>query len=231
MASAARATRPTFAPNPRRRALLAKIHVALKELGLTDDDYRAVLFRVTGKASATACSDSKLEEVVKELQAKGFKPKPKAHAADHPVARKARALWISLHHLNVISNPAEEALEAFARAQLRVEKLQWANQSQGYKLIEALKAMAERAGWEQTIDPVAKVGATLILQKRLVDAILVKLKKAGLAAEAWTLEQAAWSLCGMASPQERGWMKWELGELEAIARSFGNILRSGGDRA
>jgi hypothetical protein len=30
-------------------------------------------------------------------------------------------------------------------------KMQWANQAQAYKLIEALKAIAQRNGWDQRI--------------------------------------------------------------------------------
>ncbi|MFX8708345.1 regulatory protein GemA, partial [Acinetobacter baumannii] len=67
----------------------------------------------------------------------------------HPMARKARALWISLHKLGVVHNPSEQALEAFAKRQLGCEKLVWARQSDAYRLIEALKSMAERAGWRQ----------------------------------------------------------------------------------
>ena len=39
-----------------RRALIAKIKIAQKELGLDDATYRAVLERVTGKRSCTECS-------------------------------------------------------------------------------------------------------------------------------------------------------------------------------
>lgn len=35
-----------------RSPLLAKIHIARKDLGLDEDTYRAVLIRITGKRSA-----------------------------------------------------------------------------------------------------------------------------------------------------------------------------------
>ena len=79
----------------------------------------------------------------------GAAPASKPRAADHPVALKARALWISLHHLGVVRDASDRALEAFAKRQLSVERLQWADQSQGFRLIEALKAMGGRAGWVQ----------------------------------------------------------------------------------
>ena len=35
------------------------------------------------------------------------------------MARKARALWISLYHLGAVHNPSEEALEAMARNEVQ----------------------------------------------------------------------------------------------------------------
>ena len=78
-------------------------------------------------------------------------------------------MWISLYNLGAVRNPSEEALEAFATRQLRVERLQWANQSHCYKLIEALKAMAERAGWHQCFgELVAEGQQTRTLMHRLI---------------------------------------------------------------
>lgn len=146
----------------RRRKLLGAVHLAAKAAGLQDDVYRDVLEAVTGKRSAADLTEGQLVSVLKHFDARkprvitGGKSGAAASArsasrrADHPVARKARALWISLHQLGVVENPSEQALEAFAKRQLGVDRLQWADQSQGFKLIEALKRMAERAGWDQS---------------------------------------------------------------------------------
>lgn len=148
-------------PHPPRRAALAKVHMAKKALGLEDDDYRDVVEAVTGHRSAADCSDVQLGRLIQHFKARGFSDQPRKPArtafapaakprpATHPVALKARAMWLSLHQLGVVHDPAESALEAFAARQLKVQRLQWADRSQGYRLIEALKAMAERAGWSQ----------------------------------------------------------------------------------
>jgi phage gp16-like protein len=219
---------PTFAPNPHRRAMLAKVHLAKKELGLADDDYRAVLLRVAGVQSAGDCTDAQLAGLLDDLKAKGFKPKtiakPQARrAADHPTARKARAMWISLHQLGAIANPSEQALEAFAQRQLGVERLQWADQSLGYRLIEALKAMAERHGWVQTVargtaDPVR------VLKISLARALLAKLVAANVVPADWTLERAAWSLLGM--EEGNGPLFWPIGELDVLVRGLADKLRT-----
>lgn len=170
-------------PRPGRNPRLAKIHIARKELRLDDGIYRAILLRLTGQTSSADCSDAQLDAVLDEFKAKGWKPtvvagsavrspdqadrRPRARPADHPSAGKARALWISLHRLGVIQNASDAALEAFARRQLRVERLQWADQALVYKLIEALKAMAGRAGWSQDVAGVPVAAQGEVLRARL----------------------------------------------------------------
>lgn len=152
-----------------RRAAVVKVQIARRDLGLDEDTYRSILERLTGRTSSSACSDAELGRVLDEFKAKGWKPKviaggkptkaPRSipnRPADHPAARKARSLWISLWNLGEVRDSAEPALEAFARRQLGVERLQWADQGLTYKLIEALKGMAERAGWSQDISGYAK---------------------------------------------------------------------------
>ncbi len=214
-----------------RRALIAKIHVAKKQMQLTDDDYRAMLLRTTGEMSAADCTVAGLRAMVEEMKAKGFQAKPRAGAstprpADHPAARKARALWISLHQLGAIDNPSEQALEAFARRQLKVDRMQWANQALMYKLVEALKAIAKRHGWRQVMEGVTGAAALRALKVRLCEAILVKLKAAGLAGSDWDLETAAFRLLGHSG--ERSQIYWELGEIDVVAQGFGRKLRGEG---
>lgn len=158
--------------DPRRKAQLAKIHMAKKELAIEDGAYRAMLTRLTGHESSAKASAAQLDAVIAELQVKGWKPKPGTaqrgvKRADHPSAKKARALWISLHELGAVRNGSEQALEAFAARQLGVTRLQWADQGLVYKLIEALKRMAERAGWSQDLAGVAPAQHTVVLKARL----------------------------------------------------------------
>lgn len=160
-----------------RRALLAKVHIARKELALGEDSYRDLLERVTGRRSAADLDDRQLVLVVNEMKGKGFAPRSKPKTASSPSAGKARALWISLHQLGVVRNPSEKALESFGKRQLKVERLVWADDDQMYRLIEALKDMAERAGWSQKVS--LRVGNRVrtpdevleILKARLAEAI------------------------------------------------------------
>lgn len=221
-----------FAPHPHRRAMIAKVHLASKQLGLDEDTYRSVLHQVTGHMSAADCSEAELSAVVEHFKARGFAPlaRPKKRgrpaAADHPAAKKARALWISLGHLGAIDNVSEQALEAFARRQLKVTALQWADQALCYKLIEALKAIAQRHGWEQGGFPPGDGPSQKLrtLKVRLCDAILVRLKDAGIVPPGWRLEDAAWRLCGIEAG-EGGVFGWDLQKLDAVAMGLGRKLK------
>ena len=91
----------------------------------------------------------------------------------------------------------EQALEAFARRQLGCELFAWARQWEGHKVIEALKSMAARNGWLQHDRVTQKPLSPEALQAGLCEVILAKLKDAGEAHAYWSLNDAAWRLCGI----------------------------------
>lgn len=184
-----------------RRGLIAKVNIGRDQIGMVEDDYRQLLFQITGRTSLKDCSESQLTQMVEALKGKGFRPIPKAGGkpvAQHPMARKARALWISLYHLGVVHNSAEPALEAFAARQLKCERLVWAKQGNGARLIEALKDMAVRHGWAQ-VDHKGHPLGVIGLRESLCKAIVRRLKDAEAIPCDWSLDIAAWKLCGIAT--------------------------------
>lgn len=212
--------------------MIAKVHIAKVQLGLSEDDYRAVLLRETGHLSAKDCTDGQLSAALRAFEAQGFTAKAKPPVrrsgpkpADHPMAGKARALWISLHQLGAISNPSEQALEAFARRQLGCDRLQWANQGQAYKLIEALKAIAERHGWDQSTDGVQPGVKLLVLKRRLVAAIVAKLVASEIVPAEWRLPRVVRELTGIDFVSE---LLATMGELDRAAAALGAKLRAAG---
>lgn len=180
-----------------RRTLLAQVHVARKQIGMDEDDYRALLSRITGHGSAKDCDDRQLGAVIAEFERLGFRPShaPRRSPAGSPTARKARAMWISLYQLGAIADASEAALEAFARRQLHVDRLQWADERQGFRLIEALKAMANRYGWDQRISARPPANESIrILKDRLVGAQLSRLAAHGVTITGpLTEDRAEWS--------------------------------------
>lgn len=212
-----------------RNSMLAKVHVAKKQLGMFDDDYYELIMTATkGQCSSAGdCTDAQLVAVLDAFKAKGFRAMPgkaKAgrHIAMHPMARKARIMWRSLYHLGVVHNPAEEALEVFARKQLKCERLAWAQQSQGGKLIEALKDMGERNGWVQ-VDHKGNNLGPLWLNAGLCEAIVKKLKKAGEIPADWTLDITAYRLLGLTTAQCE---PWTVEQFQQLAAGLGEKLRA-----
>jgi phage gp16-like protein len=211
------------ASSQHRRSMLAKVHIAKKTLGLTDDDYVAVLLRVAGRESAGDCTAPELDKVLKDFERMGFsaKARPKGpRPADHPAAMKARALWLSLGLLGAIREPSEAALESFARRQLGCTRMAWADQSLVYKLIEALKAIAERAGWSQSIEGLNKAAVPVVLRRRLCEALLGKLWAAGLAPADWDIQRAAYEFAGV----EIELLFASALTLETVSRGFADVL-------
>ncbi|PKP93170.1 MAG: hypothetical protein CVT77_06465 [Alphaproteobacteria bacterium HGW-Alphaproteobacteria-16] len=211
--------------SPHRGRMIAKVHVAKKALNLVEDDYRQILLDETGHVSAKDCSDADLVNLLKRFERIGFKAtagKPGgARPASHPGAGKARALWISLYQLGVIHNDSEAALEAFARRQLKCERLQWANQALTYRLIEALKAMAQRAGWDQGLEGVATANKVIVLKRRLVEAQMERLRAAEWVHPDWDVRRTAREFGGV---EIRSILSATLPELDDVARVLGRAI-------
>lgn len=132
------------------RSTLAAIHIAKKQLDLDDDDYRAMLRSEGGVASARDLDDAGARRVMLWFDNHGFKRTgtSKGTAADRrPIVQKARALWISLHQLDEVSNRSDKALDAFAKKVTGKETLHFCTNGEAGKVVEALKAWAERVGW------------------------------------------------------------------------------------
>lgn len=199
--------------SPERRASLAGIHVGAKALGLDDDDYRDLLERVVGVRSASQCTDAQLGRIMDELRRLGFTrgDRPAARRATHPIARKARALWISLYQLGAIENASERALEAFAKRQLGIDRLAWADQSRSNALIEALKAIGERHGWRQAGERDDVAANQVKLKVALVRAIAAKLAALG---------------DPDAAAQVAGCDAWSVADLQMAAHDLGRRLRA-----
>jgi len=59
----------------RREKLLAMVHIAKKELGMVDDDYRLILKREFGKYSARDLTELELGYLIDYFREKGWRPK------------------------------------------------------------------------------------------------------------------------------------------------------------
>lgn len=128
-------------------AAIKMIHVAKREIGIADDDYRALLERVTGCASLREMTDRQHHAVIDEMKRLGFQAKGKARPAGlhGPYAGKLLALWLSAWNLGVTRSDDPQALIAFVERQTGIAQVRWVrDRADAMKAIEALKKWIAR---------------------------------------------------------------------------------------
>ncbi|WP_375618755.1 regulatory protein GemA [Bartonella sp. AC134YNZD] len=124
---------------------LTTIHMGKRALGLDDETYRALLFRLTGKQSARDLNFSEQRLVVHEMKACGFKPKGKQLEGKY--AKKLQALWIAGWNLGIIRDRSDKALLSFVKRQTGIDHIRFLRDGDdASKAIEALKGWLQREG-------------------------------------------------------------------------------------
>ena len=133
---------------------IAAIHTLKSKLGLSDDDYRALLVNLTGKNSSKALGVQEQARVRDHMQHLGerlgvLKPTrqrsfAQTRAAASPRERKVWALWNQLHRDGVIQNHSAPALNAWVKRQVGVDALRFCNAAQLDSCIEGLKDWQRR---------------------------------------------------------------------------------------
>jgi hypothetical protein len=131
---------------PDRKAMLAKVHLAKKELGLDDGTYRIVVARITGKDSAGACRRPQLVDLLAEFKRLGWGGAPPRKTSDKPYVRKVFALWRSFCESGLARTPTPAGLKAFVKRMSGVDDPEWLDPRQAGLVIEGLKAMIARGG-------------------------------------------------------------------------------------
>lgn len=150
------------------RRTRAVIQIARKQLSLDDDDYRSMLRREANVTSSSDLDDAGARRVMLWFENHGFKRETKPGTAGdrRPIVKKARALWISLHQLDEVSNGSDRALDAFAKKTTGKETLRFCTNGEAAKVVEALKAWGDRVGWTGGARPALSLVQTQY--KRLV---------------------------------------------------------------
>lgn len=163
--------------NDKRKAVLARIHIAKKELGLDDDTYRQMIATTTGgKRSCSDCSLAELHQVVQGLKNRGFKSKPRKRVAQHPGTP---------HNLD--SQPMLQKIEAL----LAELKAPWSYAD----AIAKRQYRIERVAWLKTVEQFRAVIAALdveLTKRGLLASLEVALKERGLTLD--HIEQAGHNL-------------------------------------
>lgn len=141
-------------PEAQRKAELAVIHAAAKEIGMADDVYRSMLERVTGLRSAKDMDAQQRQAVIDELRRLGarqslrnadrahfqrkFRGKPKS------VAPEVKALIGKVGALLADSQREWAYAHGMAKRMFKSERVEWLRADQIHKLIAALEVDKRR---------------------------------------------------------------------------------------
>ncbi len=148
-------------PAVNRNVVIAKIHVAKKQLGLDEETYRAVITQVTRgkKSSCSQCNGWELENILQHFTEKGFKadkrktsPKTRNKPSKSPTD-KIRALWIDMHRVGILADGSEAALDSWVQRTtsqknggMGIERTAWLHTHPAMEssVLEALKQWRKR---------------------------------------------------------------------------------------
>ena len=130
--------------------LLAKIHIAKKELGLDEETYREVLNSECGVRSAKFLSNEQAFKVIRRFKDSGWLSKSKAkkyddqkgdiYSATPGQKRKIEVMWHDLYR----GNEETKHLRQFLFNHFKVSDIRFLDKDKAYDVIEALKAMQRR---------------------------------------------------------------------------------------
>ncbi len=139
-----------MAKKANRQAELARIHIAKKDLGMTDDDYRAMLFEITGKESAGELTAHQRYKVLDHLRSLLEGPKKSYPGRPHNMdGRTSRDRQLKkIEALLTIGNKPWAYADALAKQICKVDRVMWVKDDDLYKIIAALRKQAQREGWD-----------------------------------------------------------------------------------
>lgn len=89
--------------------LIKAIQTGRRKLGLSDEEYRALLEGVSGKTSTKELNAYQLKEVLRRMREAGF------HTATEPQLRKIRSLWFSMYDEGIVKSKTEQSISAYIR--------------------------------------------------------------------------------------------------------------------
>lgn len=134
-----------------RNPLLAKLHIARKDLALAEECYRAILTRITGQDSGAGLTDAQLAAVLAEFRRLGWQASKAASTAPRYRPKSSKdyvakifAIWTDMGRLGLLKDPSRAALISFVRGMSAVDDPNWLEVGPAIKVIEGLKSWRAR---------------------------------------------------------------------------------------
>ena len=127
---------------------MAKIHIAKKQLGMDDDTYRALLARVAGVRSAKELDPRQVSAVLREFERLGWQPmqsRRQGRAKPRP-ARSRKMVMSKVEALLAEAKRPWQYADSMALRMFRVMRVEWLDDDQLQRLMQALIIDAQRHG-------------------------------------------------------------------------------------
>jgi phage gp16-like protein len=126
----------------KRKKLIQLVHVGKAQLGLDEEDYRALLVGVCGKESAAAMTERQLETVLKAMRKNGFEAAPRrVQSREQGQATVAQLEYIKGMWQQCARNKSDAALGALVKRIAGVDALRFLTVKTAQKVILALQDM------------------------------------------------------------------------------------------
>jgi len=129
------------------RQLLAKIHIAKKELALDEETYREMLNSQFGVRSSASLDNTKALRLIRYFEEKGWQPKSKPKKYDdqrgdiYSATPKQKRLIEALWHNVYRGNDETKHLRQFLWNHFKVSDIRFLDKDKAHMAIEALKKM------------------------------------------------------------------------------------------
>ena len=133
----------------KKASLIRTVKAGQRALNLDDAIYRAMLKNVTGKDSATKCTDQDLQRVIDTMRERGFKPNRK-HGRRPRVAEGKKAILSKIEALLADAGRSWAYTESMAKHMFKVDAVDWLTVQQLHKLMQALIIDAKRRNGDET---------------------------------------------------------------------------------
>lgn len=137
--------------NKEKRTLIAKIHIAKKDLAMDDDTYRDVLVRVTGKNSCKKMTLNELKMVIKDLKRLGFTVKTTSkpeHGRKPTTTPEREAMLSKIGAMLADMGLHWHYVHGMAKNMFGVDMVHWLDAEKMYKVVQALAVYQKRHATE-----------------------------------------------------------------------------------
>ena len=136
-----------------RGILIKLIHIAKRDLGLTDETYQDILYVATKQTSCSKLSIEQLHVVIERLKEKGFRVKAKDGVRNPAQINLILKLWQDLAAAGAINDGSRNALNAYIKRMtaqkngIGIDSIDWLDSDNASHIVECLKQ------WNKRIDP------------------------------------------------------------------------------